>query len=376
MVAGEEPVTAPSKDSVSEVSQTTLSTAAEAHKLAQKQASKESISDDELEAGSKLSSKTSVTIVVPDGSPPEPAATGEYCTRKGCFSPEDAAIQEGLPGSSRSTRKSISQLAARGTKNYLSEFASPVAQLLQKDVPAVREAVGAADVVLYSLEGCAFCATATTLLDARKIAYTAYYPKGKEVTDLKTTLGVPIMAFPAIFVRGRYIGSFDKLEDASNTGLLDELLALPMDPLAKLPDPMKLFVAARGGSIFSFQRYLYGNWVRLWHLIQLVSFFAFLALNEMEGMSWVMTGWAYFLVFDWVVFIALGPVPAPLGTLCLLIVWKFRGPAVPAVPYKIRQFGYVTLINGMMYDRSLNTLEQGVLFGHIINSGFITFFRF
>ena len=81
----------------------------------------------------------------------------------------------------------------------------PVAQLLQKDVPAVREAVGAADVVLYSLEGCAFCATATTLLDARKIAYTAYYPKGKEVTDLKTTLGVPIMAFPAIFVRGRCI---------------------------------------------------------------------------------------------------------------------------------------------------------------------------
>ena len=36
--------------------------------------------------------------------------------------------------------------------------------------------------------------------------------------------------------------------------LCQHRLAMPMDPLAKLPDPMTLTVAARGGTVFAFQR--------------------------------------------------------------------------------------------------------------------------
>jgi glutaredoxin len=340
--------------------------------------------------------KTQLSIVVAEDKPPQPEATGEYCTRKGCFAPEDMAIINAAKASKESSnqsdpptsashdavnprpqkRKSTLELAKRGSTLYMSEFASPITKLMQKDAVSVRNAVGAADVVVYSLDGCSFCQTAATLLDSKKIEFTTHYPKGSEVSDLKTTLGVPLIAFPAIFIRGRYIGSFDRLEDANNTGLLEELLAMPMDPLGKLPDPMKLSVAARGGSILTFQRYLYGNWARVWHAVQAFSFIAIMALSRMEGTSLIITCWFYFLVFDWLVFIILGPVPAPLGTLCLAVVWKFRGPAVPAVPYKIRQFFYVNLVNGMILDGRLNDAERAVLFAHIINSSLIAFFRF
>jgi glutaredoxin len=249
--------------------------------------------------------------------------------------------------------------------------------MLQKDMPAVREAVGKADVILFSKKGCSFCVHATAILDENKIDYTMFYPEGRDVSDLKTTLGVPIMAFPAIFVRGRYIGSVDKLEDAMQSGLLDELLAMPMDPLGKLPDPMTLTVAARGGTIFAFQRYIYGNWTRAWHLVQVLCFLAIAALVQAQVASdSLVPALVYLLLLDWVLFIVLGPVPAPLGTLCLALVWRFRGPAVPAVPYKVRQAAYVAAFYTIARDFNLTIVELGVLGAHIANSAYIAFFRF
>merc|ERR1711937_329034 len=149
-----------------------------------------------------------------------------------------------------------------------------------------------------------------------------------------------------------------------------------MDPLAKLPDPMKLFVAARGGSIFTFQRYVHANWTRVWHFVQILFFLAIVSFIEMEVEPLIIASMVYLLIFDWVVFIALGPVPAPLGTLCLALVWKFRGPAVPGVPYKLPQIGYVLAFYGIASDLQFTLLEKGVLSVHVANSSFIAFFRF
>jgi glutaredoxin len=262
----------------------------------------------------------------------------------------------------------------RGSQDYLNEFAAPLTFLMQKDVPSVKEAVASADVVVYGKQECAYCAVATKILDAEKIAYKTYYPQGSEVRDLKTALGVAMISFPAIFVRGMYLGSYDKLEDAQRSGDLEKLLQMPMNPLAKIPDPVNLCRDARGGSIWSFQRYVNGNFIRAFHLFQIL---LLILLAGMAGTgSPFALGIAYFLLIDWAIFVVLGPVPAPICTLILAVIWKARGPSVPAVPYKILQALQSVGLYNILKDNEFTLLEKAAVTGWITNSSFIVLFRF
>jgi glutaredoxin len=262
----------------------------------------------------------------------------------------------------------------RGSANYASEWAAPFSLLIQKDVPAVKEAVASADVVVYGLQGCVYCGVATKILDDENISYKVYYPQGSEEKDLKTALGVPLISYPAIFVKGMYIGSYDKLEDAQRNGDLQKFLSMPMNPLAKSPDPLNLCRDARGGSIWSFQTYVNSNFVRAFHLFQIILLFVLGGLAGTGSPFALLI--AYALLVDWVIFILLGPVPSPFCTLLLAVVWKVRGPPVPAVPYKGVQLTYVVGLVLILQDNEFTLLEKLTVSGWISNSAMIVLFRF
>ena len=203
-------------------------------------------------------------------SPAQPmwlSAKGSDSMAEGCSWPEDQdELMQSNTGAYRrsstktprySSKASLPGTIARASLLYVNEYASPLIYFIKSEVPSVREAVVSANVVLYLTESCSFCDAATSILDDERIAYKKYYPSDSETADLKKSLGVPLIAFPAIFIRGMYLGSLDRLEDVRETGELQNLLKLPVSPLGKLPDPLNLCVAARGGSIFSFQRYCY-----------------------------------------------------------------------------------------------------------------------
>merc|ERR1719181_2129966 len=139
---------------------------------------------------------------------------------------------------------------------------------------------------------------------------------------------------------------------------------------------MKLFERARGGSIFTYQSYVYGNCMRLYHLVQILCFFAIASMVTSGTGAELAPYLIYFLLFDWVVFIVLGPVPAPLGTLCLAAIWKMRGPPVPSTPYKIIQAIYVLTYYAIAKDLELSAVEAAAMSGQIANSAYIVIFRF
>ena len=83
----------------------------------------------------------------------------------------------------------IAQLSPSPRRGSTGPVNTPqVTAMLRKDMPAVREAVGKADVILFSKKGCSFCVHATAILDENKIDYTMFYPEGQDVSDLKTWL--------------------------------------------------------------------------------------------------------------------------------------------------------------------------------------------
>ena len=117
--------------------------------------------------------------------------------------------------------------------------------------------------ILYAADGDVYSNHAKKILEEEEIDFTTLYPHGSAISDLKKALGLPLIAFPRIFVQGMHLGSLEDLEDAQKSGKLQEMLQMTMNPLGTPPDPLRLLVAARGGSIWTFQRYVYGNSMRV-----------------------------------------------------------------------------------------------------------------
>lgn len=214
-------------------------------------------------------------------------------------------------------------------------------------------------------------------------------PETKEA--LKQGLGLPMVSFPAVFVRGAFLGSFEQLQDVVSTGRLDEFLIAPMADFpadaSAMPDPVKLLVGPRGQRWFAFQLHVYGNFVRMLSLLHVVLFAFMLAIaNAAPGLA---TGMLWVIVVDLAIFTMTGPTPlAPVCTLVTMFVWRFRGNAVTSLPYKaIIGAAYIFNIAGVL---TCSNIFGGALFkvdkcpddfklrigGMLLNSTFLAFFRF
>jgi len=220
---------------------------------------------------------------------------------------------------------------------------------------------------------------------------------------LKQGLGLPMVSFPAIFVRGAYLGSFEQLQDVISTNRLNDFLIAPMCTFPAdarvMPDPVKLLVGPRGQRWFAFQLHVYGNFVRMLSLLHVALFAIMLAVaSAAPGLA---TGMLWVVVVDLTIFALTGPTPlAPVCTLVTMFVWRFRGNAVTSLPYKaIIGAAYIwnianvltcsNVFGGVLYqidqcpkvcgsqkDQECPSTFKIQIGGMLLNSTFLAFFRF
>jgi len=81
------------------------------------------------------------------------------------------------------------------------------------------------EVTLYSTEPCSFCARVKGILTARGVPYAevnlAKDPEGRLALAQRTGM----MTFPQVVVDGELLGGFREVQQAAESGRLDDLLA-------------------------------------------------------------------------------------------------------------------------------------------------------
>jgi len=184
------------------------------------------------------------------------------------------------------------------------------------------------------------------------------YPDPEKKAALKQGLGLPMVSFPAVFVRGAFLGSFEQLQEVISTDRLNTALAAPMvnfPAINVMPDPVQLFVGPRGQPWFHFQLHVYANIVRFASVLHVALFGLVLALAKAAPV--VSTGILCVLAVDFLMFALFGATPlAPLMNLVTIFVWPFRGNAVTSLPYKF-------VIGVMYFYQCMNVLTCGHPFG-------------
>jgi len=196
---------------------------------------------------------------------------------------------------------------------------------------------------------------------------------------------MPLLNFPAIFVKGVFLGGFDALQDSVANNHFSELVAAERQSGVRrqIADPKVLFSGPRGQPWYCFQLHVYANYIRALSLVHVVLFgLCFAASWKTPIVSnvvlWVMT-------VDLLVFFITGPTPlAPISTVVTLIVWRFRGNAVTSFPYKFIFFVYLYEFLEMLYCGEISPFSscvgsdggRGRLAGLALNSSLLAFFRF
>jgi glutaredoxin 3 len=81
------------------------------------------------------------------------------------------------------------------------------------------------EITVYSTEPCSFCARVKGLLKARGVEFSEVNlskdPQGR--VELASRTGM--MTFPQVLIDGELLGGFAEVQDAIESGRLDELLA-------------------------------------------------------------------------------------------------------------------------------------------------------
>jgi glutaredoxin 3 len=81
------------------------------------------------------------------------------------------------------------------------------------------------EITVYSTEPCSFCARVKGMLTARGVEFSevnlAKDPQGR--VELASRTGM--MTFPQVLIGGELLGGFAEVQDAIESGRLDELLA-------------------------------------------------------------------------------------------------------------------------------------------------------
>jgi len=197
-----------------------------------------------------------------------------------------------------------------------------------------------------------------------------------------------MLSFPAVFVRGAFLGSFEQLRDAISTGRLNILISAPIQTFpanaSALHDPVKLLVGPRGQPWYCFQLHVFGNFVRVLSALHVVLFVIMLAVYDAApGLA---KGILCVMGVDLVIFTLFGPTPvAPICTLVTFLSWRIRGNAVTSLPYKaVIGFAYVIGILGALTCTNLmgkapdscSTSAKATIGTMLVNSIFLALFRF
>ena len=286
-------------------------------------------------------------------------------------------------------------------------------------IDAIRDAVDHTAVFLFIKPGCRFCEGALKLLSE-------HYPQAKSLSregstrpyrvGLAHALGVAPgnISYPAIWIRGVYVGGADDLFTLHSRGMLEEKLLAPhlvMAPMgAGLVKTNPKFCTQLAGSHahlqtdgpcqastskwFCFQTKSYAQVIRtmsVFHVAVLALMLVCLEAGTDPGAS-VAGFCCIFLFFDLAAYILLGATPLTIfGNISTWLVWNVKGESIPAVPYKLVWLVYVLGLGraGVLCARSEayegsvalcwqnNTAEfrAGLTTG-IINSGVLAVFRF
>jgi len=290
----------------------------------------------------------------------------------------------------------VGRRACRDLLGYIGEFTDPVRLLCcgsrhgLRDTDGwstVQKAVDNHEVVIFKLQGCGYCERAQELLGNAGI--TAFSMLGTEPeikSVLQDELRQPLITFPVILVRGVYLGGFDQLQDAMESGRFDELRSGPQrhfpEGVGMIEDPMNLLVGPRGQEWYCFQLHVYANYVRMVSLFHIAFFVGAIGLSYLSPVASVLLLWIF--AIDMAIFTITGPTPVALiSTLATLVVWRFRGPAVTSIPYKI-VMGLIyiavllpTLLCGIRDWHDCNMKGARLtLVGLILNSSLLAILRF
>jgi len=291
----------------------------------------------------------------------------------------------------------VARRAWRDFLSYLSEYAEPF-RICCRSSKALRsseawasfqKAVDDNSVTIFKKQGCGYCSRAEEVLAREGVAvFTAIGSEPAVKSVLQQELGLPIITFPVIFVQGAYIGGFDQLQQALETRRFGELQEVPLkrfpSGVGLMADPIRVLSGPRGQPWYCFQLHVYANYVRVISAVHVVCFIAALALKDSSPVLSDMILWI--VAIDMLVFTLMGPTPlAILSTMVTILVWRFRGPAVTSIPYKV--------VPGMTYVLALvfvlvcsdgqceipsflNDSKTGVVAGFITNSAMLAILRF
>ena len=282
---------------------------------------------------------------------------------------------------------------------------------------AIRDAVDHTTVFLFVKPGCGFCERASKLLSDN-------YPQAKALSrdgstrpyrvGLAHALGIAPgnMSFPAIWIRGVYVGGADDLSNLHAAGMLEEKLRAPhlaMAPMgAGLVKTTPKFCTKLAGSHahlqtdgpcrastskwYCFQTKSYAQVIRtmsVFHVAVLALMLVCLEAGSYPGADAAAVCFVILFV-DLVLYICLGATPLTIfGNISTWLVWNVKGESIPALPYKLVWLAYVLALGraGVLcidtFDGNLplcwqnNTGDfRAGLTGGIVNSGFLAVFRF
>lgn len=183
---------------------------------------------------------------------------------------------------------------------------------------------------------------------------------------LRTTLRLPIVMFPLVFVRGAYLGSVDRLMCSMATGDFQKLLKANRQKFpSSVPDPLRLLVGPRGQPWYHFQLHVYSNYARAISGLHVILMAIALATASHQPIVAKVAAWI--MAVDCLILLVLGPTPlAPLSTLAVVLVWRFRGQAASSWSYKLRFTLYSAVLIMLMLGIEKNVIggvEKGEDFG-------------
>lgn len=240
-------------------------------------------------------------------------------------------------------------------------------------------------VVLFTKPGCGFCEKARAIATREAaggdfdVALVTASPSGDAAMHvaLRAALARPgPPTYPAIVVRGVYIGGCDDLERLIADGALADRARASHAPYAGLPArlpydaildrPFDARRDARGASACRFQTGAHANAIRAYALFYVVLQLLTAALAS--------DALAVAMVVDAMLFVLFGPTPfSPVGLLAARVTWSVRGGVVPSLPYKFIWALYAaTGVACVHRDRALRPAMYAAAF----NSGLLAAFRF
>jgi glutaredoxin-related protein len=273
------------------------------------------------------------------------------------------------------------------------------------------------DIVLVVKVGCGFCAKSeakveeySRLLESKNEKPFSYKKVVGTSSLARKALGLALnvseVTFPAVFVRGWYVGGSDNIRELVDTGRIATLLQgeRVMDdghnyiawdkPLAEDARTPKVIFAPQPGLPMNkyivmiapfFHWHMYGNLVRyisLFHMIIMGIMIGLFSMGPELGSTVMQAAKVLMIIFfiDLAALVVVGPYPiSPSGLLSALVMWKYKGNIVSALPYKYIWITYLVALIPVyitLETKSDNQLVLIELISFIVNSASLAVFRF